>query len=54
MGAYLSQPNTDKSTANGGNHKMSYGLAAMQGWRVSMEVNNYLLLATLSAHIYFL
>ncbi|XP_062852008.1 protein phosphatase 1G [Trichomycterus rosablanca] len=37
MGAYLSQPNTDKSAANGGNHKVSYGLAAMQGWRVSME-----------------
>lgn len=37
MGAYLSQPNTEKSTADGGNMKMSYGLAAMQGWRVSME-----------------
>ncbi|TSK42119.1 Protein phosphatase 1G [Bagarius yarrelli] len=37
MGAYLSKPNTEKSTANGGNHKLSYGLAAMQGWRVSME-----------------
>lgn len=38
MGAYLSQPNTVKSSSNGGNQNMSYGFAAMQGWRVSMEV----------------
>ncbi|KAK6489604.1 protein phosphatase 1G [Huso huso] len=37
MGAYLSQPNTVKSTGNGGNHQLSFGFAAMQGWRVSME-----------------
>uniref|UniRef100_A0A8C7N8N9 Protein phosphatase 1G n=1 Tax=Oncorhynchus kisutch TaxID=8019 RepID=A0A8C7N8N9_ONCKI len=37
MGAYLSQPNTVKSSSNGGNQKMSFGFAAMQGWRVSME-----------------
>ncbi|XP_020316090.1 protein phosphatase 1G [Oncorhynchus kisutch] len=37
MGAYLSQPNTVKSSSNGGNQNMSYGFAAMQGWRVSME-----------------
>lgn len=38
MGAYLSKPNTEKNTANGGNQNLRYGLAAMQGWRVSMEV----------------
>ncbi|MBN3286568.1 PPM1G phosphatase, partial [Polyodon spathula] len=37
MGAYLSQPNTVKSTGNGGNQQLSFGFAAMQGWRVSME-----------------
>ncbi|KAJ8416072.1 hypothetical protein AAFF_G00380940 [Aldrovandia affinis] len=37
MGAYLSQPNTVKSAADGGNKNMGYGYAAMQGWRVSME-----------------
>uniref|UniRef100_A0A667WXR5 Protein phosphatase 1G n=1 Tax=Myripristis murdjan TaxID=586833 RepID=A0A667WXR5_9TELE len=37
MGAYLSQPNTTKSSSDGGNSKMSYGFSAMQGWRVSME-----------------
>ncbi|KAL4640865.1 protein phosphatase 1G-like [Arapaima gigas] len=37
MGAYLSQPNTVKSTADGGNQHLSFGFAAMQGWRVSME-----------------
>lgn len=38
MGAYLSQPNTTKSSSDGGNSNMSYGFSAMQGWRVSMEV----------------
>ncbi|CAJ1048881.1 protein phosphatase 1G [Xyrichtys novacula] len=37
MGAYLSQPNTTKSSSDGGNSKMSFGFSAMQGWRVSME-----------------
>ncbi|XP_063738034.1 protein phosphatase 1G isoform X2 [Eleginops maclovinus] len=37
MGAYLSQPNTTKSFADGGNSTLSYGFSAMQGWRVSME-----------------
>ncbi|OCT81616.1 protein phosphatase 1G [Xenopus laevis] len=37
MGAYLSQPNTDKSSGEGGGHRLSYGYSAMQGWRVSME-----------------
>lgn len=38
MGAYLSQPNTTKTSSDGGNNNMSYGFSAMQGWRVSMEV----------------
>ncbi|XP_076582121.1 protein phosphatase 1G [Chaetodon auriga] len=37
MGAYLSQPNTAKTSSDGGNGNMSYGFSAMQGWRVSME-----------------
>ncbi|KAM3838121.1 protein phosphatase 1G-like, partial [Diretmus argenteus] len=37
MGAYLSQPNTTKTSSEGGNSIMSYGFSAMQGWRVSME-----------------
>ncbi|XP_013857287.1 protein phosphatase 1G [Austrofundulus limnaeus] len=37
MGAYLSQPNTTKTTSDGGNSNMSFGFSAMQGWRVSME-----------------
>ncbi|KAM7423922.1 hypothetical protein PAMA_000332 [Pampus argenteus] len=37
MGTYLSQPNTTKSSSDGGNSSMSYGFSAMQGWRVSME-----------------
>ncbi|XP_039594215.1 protein phosphatase 1G [Polypterus senegalus] len=37
MGAYLSQPNTMKSSADGGNEHLSFGYSAMQGWRVSME-----------------
>ncbi|KAF3686309.1 Protein phosphatase 1G [Channa argus] len=37
MGAYLSQPNTTKTSSDGGNNIMGYGFSAMQGWRVSME-----------------
>ncbi|KAM4693351.1 protein phosphatase 1G [Discoglossus pictus] len=37
MGAYLSQPNTGKTSSDGGNERVSYGYSAMQGWRVSME-----------------
>uniref|UniRef100_A0A3B3ZAK7 Protein phosphatase 1G n=1 Tax=Periophthalmus magnuspinnatus TaxID=409849 RepID=A0A3B3ZAK7_9GOBI len=37
MGAYLSQPNTCKTSSDGGNNNLSYGFSAMQGWRVSME-----------------
>ncbi|XP_069829406.1 protein phosphatase 1G [Dendropsophus ebraccatus] len=37
MGAYLSQPNTSKSSGGGGSGRLSYGYSAMQGWRVSME-----------------
>uniref|UniRef100_A0A3Q1J6W8 Protein phosphatase 1G n=1 Tax=Anabas testudineus TaxID=64144 RepID=A0A3Q1J6W8_ANATE len=37
MGAYLSQPNTSKTSSDGGNSNISYGFSAMQGWRVSME-----------------
>lgn len=39
MGAYLSQPNITKTSSDGGNSNLSYGISAMQGWRVSMEVN---------------
>ncbi|XP_064411522.1 protein phosphatase 1G [Latimeria chalumnae] len=37
MGAYLSQPNTVKSSFDGGSQKLGFGFSAMQGWRVSME-----------------
>ncbi|XP_040282797.1 protein phosphatase 1G isoform X2 [Bufo bufo] len=37
MGAYLSQPNTSKSSGGGGSERLTYGYSAMQGWRVSME-----------------
>jgi len=44
MGAYLSQPNTTKTSSDGGNSSMSYGFSAMQGWRVSMEVRGCVVL----------
>ncbi|KAL6780685.1 hypothetical protein ACKKBF_B12165 [Auxenochlorella protothecoides x Auxenochlorella symbiontica] len=37
MGAYLSQPITEKETAEGENELFCYGVAAMQGWRMDME-----------------
>ncbi|KAK9818683.1 hypothetical protein WJX74_005666 [Apatococcus lobatus] len=37
MGAYLSQPITDKETDEGESALYKYGVAAMQGWRSEME-----------------
>lgn len=38
MGAYLSQPITDKESTDGEDAKLKYGTTAMQGWRTNMEV----------------
>ena len=38
MGAYLSQPITDKESTDGEDAKFKYGTTAMQGWRTNMEV----------------
>lgn len=37
MGIYLSSPNTTKTSEDGENHFLRYGVSAMQGWRMSME-----------------
>jgi protein phosphatase 2C family protein 2/3 len=37
MGQTLSEPNVEKSTDNGINKYLLYGLSAMQGWRLSNE-----------------
>ncbi|KAK3242892.1 hypothetical protein CYMTET_47435 [Cymbomonas tetramitiformis] len=37
MGAYLSQPVTDKESDEGESANLKYGVAAMQGWRCEME-----------------
>ncbi|CAG9326602.1 unnamed protein product [Blepharisma stoltei] len=37
MGPYLSTPVTEKRSSSGNNSKISFGVSAMQGWRVSME-----------------
>ncbi|XP_038672183.1 protein phosphatase 1G isoform X2 [Scyliorhinus canicula] len=37
MGAYLSQPNTVKSSSEQYTDRFGFGVSAMQGWRVSME-----------------
>ncbi|KAL1557399.1 protein-serine/threonine phosphatase [Salvia divinorum] len=37
MGAYLSAPNTEKSSEDGENGRLRFGLSAMQGWHVNME-----------------
>ena len=38
MGAYLSQPITDKESSDGEDVRFKYGTTAMQGWRTNMEV----------------
>lgn len=40
MGAYLSQPITDKESTDGEDAKFKYGTTAMQGWRTNMEVRD--------------
>ncbi|ODV86038.1 hypothetical protein CANARDRAFT_28088 [[Candida] arabinofermentans NRRL YB-2248] len=37
MGQILSQPVTEKSSEEGGDEFLAYGLSCMQGWRISME-----------------
>ena len=37
MGIYLSSPKTDKSSDDGENGRLRYGLSSMQGWRATME-----------------
>ena len=40
MGAYLSEPNVECVSDDGGIEKFRYGSSAMQGWRLGMEVRN--------------
>ncbi|XP_063701615.1 uncharacterized protein LOC134831738 [Culicoides brevitarsis] len=37
MGAYLSEPITEKISSEGENEEFSFGASSMQGWRVSQE-----------------
>lgn len=38
MGAYLSEPITEKHSTDEGNEFLSCGASSMQGWRMSQEV----------------
>lgn len=40
MGAYLSEPITDKNSQEGANERVKYGSSEMQGWRQTQEVKN--------------
>jgi protein phosphatase 2C family protein 2/3 len=44
MGQILSHPKTEKSSEEGGNERVAYGLSCMQGWRVSMEDSHSIIL----------
>lgn len=37
MGQTLSEPVVEKTSENGGDERLFYGVSAMQGWRISME-----------------
>ncbi|KAL3511991.1 hypothetical protein ACH5RR_024708 [Cinchona calisaya] len=37
MGVYLSTPKTEKSSEDGENDRLRYGISSMQGWRSTME-----------------
>lgn len=38
MGAYLSEPVTEKVSSDEANEKLECGASSMQGWRVNQEV----------------
>lgn len=38
MGAYLSDPKTDKSSSEEENEFLKFGASSMQGWRINQEV----------------
>lgn len=38
MGAYLSEPVTEKVSSDEANEKLECGASSMQGWRVTQEV----------------
>ncbi|KAG0674388.1 Protein phosphatase 2C 2 [Pichia californica] len=44
MGQILSHPKTEKSSEEGGDKFVAYGLSCMQGWRVSMEDSHSIIL----------
>lgn len=44
MGQILSHPKTEKSSEEGGDKFVAYGLSCMQGWRVSMEDSHSIVL----------
>ena len=37
MGAYLSEPNTEKVSENGVGKNLTFGACSMQGWRKEQE-----------------
>eukprot|EP00038_Savillea_parva_P006018 m.161187 g.161187 ORF g.161187 m.161187 type:complete len:358 (-) comp12047_c0_seq1:392-1465(-) len=37
MGSFLDKPITEKESSEGGEHGLSWGCSAMQGWRIEME-----------------
>lgn len=39
MGAYLSEPVTEKFSTDETNEYIDVGASSMQGWRISQEVN---------------
>lgn len=37
MGVYLSTPKTEKTSADGEDDRLRFGVSSMQGWRSTME-----------------
>jgi hypothetical protein len=46
MGAYLSEPITEKDTEQGSGNELRFAVSGMQGWRSEMEVRVALSLAS--------
>lgn len=52
MGAYLSQPKTDKESTDEFNNYLTVGASSMQGWRNSQEVSTLKRLPIVVIYIY--
>ena len=53
MGAYLSNPITEKMVEDGLSRNLKFGASSMQGWRISQEVLDFIILLNFLFLLFF-